>query len=68
MAEVSRALTDFPSYPVDIVLPSFNRADTAHAQFFFGIDWRTERGRRAKSFARKPFLAPCAVDIMPISA
>jgi len=29
-AEVNRVRMDFPSYPVDIVLPSFNHADTAH--------------------------------------
>jgi hypothetical protein len=28
---------DFPSYPVDIVLPSFNPADTAHRQFFLAF-------------------------------
>ena len=37
MAEVSRVRMDFPSYPVDIVLPSFNRADTAHDYFFDGV-------------------------------
>jgi hypothetical protein len=37
MAEVSRARMDFPSYPVDIVLPSFNPADTAHRQFFLAF-------------------------------
>ena len=38
MAEVSRARMDFPSYPVDIVLPSYNHADTAHALLLLAID------------------------------
>ncbi len=43
MAEVSRARMDFPSYPVDIVLPSLNRADTAHDDLLKTVCGRTER-------------------------
>ena len=43
MAEVSRVRTDFPSYPVDIVLPSCNRADTAHDELLERIRGRAER-------------------------
>jgi hypothetical protein len=46
---------DFPSYPVDIVLPSFNRADTAHDKFLAAVN-RTSEGRNfGYSFACKPF-------------
>jgi hypothetical protein len=46
---------DFPSYPVDIVLPSFNHADTAHDQLLLRIDGRTKRSGFANSFPRKAF-------------
>ncbi len=58
MAEVSRARMDFPSYPVDIVLPSLNRADTAHGQLFPGINRGTKRRGFTKSFSRKACFTP----------
>lgn len=51
MAEVSRVRTDFPSYPVDIVLPSFNRADTAHDYLFAAVRSGSERRRFLDRFA-----------------
>ena len=40
MAEVSQARMDFPSYPVDIVLPSFIHADTAHDKLLGAVGLR----------------------------
>jgi hypothetical protein len=68
MAEVSRARMDFPSYPVDIVLPSFNHADTAHDQFFFGIGGGTEGGALGDALACESLRMSGAVSLMPISA
>ena len=59
MAEVSRARMDFPSYPVDIVLPSLNRADTAHDHFFKTICRRAERRR---------FGNRCTVEALRVAA
>jgi len=53
-AEVNRVRMDFPSYPVDIVLPSFNHADTAHHHLLAAVDWRAERRRFGDRFAIEP--------------
>lgn len=67
MAEVSQARMDFPSYPVDIVLPSFNHADTAHYKLFAAVNGASEKCDFGYPFARKPFLMAGAMDVMPIS-
>ena len=54
MAKVSRARTDFPSYPVDIVLPSCNCADTAHDQLLAAVYGAAERRHFGYPFASKP--------------
>jgi hypothetical protein len=61
MAEVNRARMDFPSYPVDIVLPSFNHADTAHDQLFRPVRCRTEGRRFRDRLAVKSLRVPCAM-------
>ena len=53
MAEVSRARTDFPSYPVDIILPSFNHADTAHHQILIA-DSRSPLRRQSPQTTVQP--------------
>ena len=58
MAEVSWARTDFPSYPVDIVLPSFNHADTAHDDLLKTVCGRTKRRGFGDRFASQALLTP----------
>jgi hypothetical protein len=61
MAEVSQARTDFPSYPVDIVLPSFDRADTAHHELLKRIRGRAERCRFGDRFPIESLGRTCRV-------
>src|SRR5260370_41711026 len=66
MAEVSRARMDFPSYPVDIVLPSLNRADTAHNDLFNAVRSRAERRCFRDRIAVKSLPVPtCMPCLMP---
>ena len=75
-AEVSRVRMDFPSYPVDIVLPSFNHADTAHDQLLGavrlcpkgGLLQRSIRERGASDFPSNEIYADIGItSIMPTS-
>src|SRR5216683_6453590 len=68
MAEASRARMDFPSYPVDIVLPSLNRADTAHYKFLNAVAGRSERCHLVDRVAVESLAVPtCMPSLMPES-
>jgi hypothetical protein len=57
LTEVNRERLDFLSYPLDIGLPSFNHADTAHNDFF---EQYTEEpnGAASQSLSRARRLSP----------
>ena len=67
MAEVNRVRMDFPSYPVDIVLPSCNRADTAHDELLNAIFRGAKRCGIENRGACKSLFVACTVDHLVVT-